>query len=220
MTSEKQLQANRKNAQKSTGPRTAKGKAKISKNAFKHGLLSEDIIIPGEDPKLFAYIKQELVEQLDPIGFQEAEIAERMAVLMWRLRRVYRVEARIFAYEQAVAEVDRTGAERKSHEVKVDKFLALSFADLEIDDEEEYAKASEAEDAAIAHLAKISTGIGRAFMQDAAGNDALSKLSRYETAIDRSLSRLRTELEWLQRMRKEKPSKQPVTIDNVNEEDC
>lgn len=48
MATEKQIQANRNNAKKSTGPRTEKGKARVSQNALKHGLLARDAILPGE----------------------------------------------------------------------------------------------------------------------------------------------------------------------------
>ena len=50
MATEKQIQANRNNAKKSTGPRTEQGKAASSQNALKHGLLARDAVLPGEDP--------------------------------------------------------------------------------------------------------------------------------------------------------------------------
>ena len=43
--------ANRKNAQRSTGPRTARGKARVAQNAIIHGLLSEKALLPDEDPQ-------------------------------------------------------------------------------------------------------------------------------------------------------------------------
>jgi hypothetical protein len=49
MTSDKQGAANRRNAQKSTGPKTPEGKAAVRLNAMKHGLLSKDVLLPGED---------------------------------------------------------------------------------------------------------------------------------------------------------------------------
>jgi hypothetical protein len=53
MTTEKQNEANRINAQKSTGPRTDEGKQRSSQNALKHGLLAKRSVIPGEDPAEF-----------------------------------------------------------------------------------------------------------------------------------------------------------------------
>ena len=43
-----QIRANRENAKKSTGPRTAEGKARVSLNALKHGLLARDTVLPTE----------------------------------------------------------------------------------------------------------------------------------------------------------------------------
>jgi hypothetical protein len=51
MATPAQIAANRANAQKSTGPRTAEGKAASRLNALKHGLDAESLIIPGEDPR-------------------------------------------------------------------------------------------------------------------------------------------------------------------------
>ena len=49
MTSDKQADANRRNARKSTGPKTPEGKAVARLNAVKHGLLSQEVLLPGED---------------------------------------------------------------------------------------------------------------------------------------------------------------------------
>ena len=53
MTTQAQTAANRINSQKSTGPRTAEGKAVVSQNAVKHGLLAREAVIRGEDPGEF-----------------------------------------------------------------------------------------------------------------------------------------------------------------------
>ena len=50
MSSKAQVKANRKNAKKSTGPKTAEGKEKVSKNAAKHGLFAAEAVITGENP--------------------------------------------------------------------------------------------------------------------------------------------------------------------------
>jgi hypothetical protein len=52
MTSEKKAEANRRNALKSTGPKTPEGKAAVSLNALKHGLLSQEILLPREDEEV------------------------------------------------------------------------------------------------------------------------------------------------------------------------
>jgi len=50
MSTKAQIKANRQNAQKSTGPRTAEGKAAVSKNVVKHGLFDSEAVITGENP--------------------------------------------------------------------------------------------------------------------------------------------------------------------------
>ena len=58
MTSPKQIEANRRNAKKSSGPRTAGGKSIAKLNASKHGLLAEQVVIPGEDFEEFEALRQ------------------------------------------------------------------------------------------------------------------------------------------------------------------
>jgi hypothetical protein len=222
MVTKKQEEANRRNAQKSTGPKTAEGKAVVRTNAFKHGLLSEEFIIKGEDPEKFSYLHRELEAELDPVGFQEAEIVERMAVQMWRLRRLYRVEAGIFAYKQAVVEHDQAQKERLNIEYGdySDPEDEEDDAEPQAEDDIAYAEILRREKAAEKRLAEVSTSIGVAYMRDAQGANAIMKLSRYETAMERELSRSRAELERLQRARKENLERQPVTIDNLDEAGC
>lgn len=66
----------------------------------------------------------------------------------------------------------------------------------------------------------MSASYGLAFIRDANGANAFTKLSRYETMMERSLSRLRMDLERLQRARKEYLEERPVIIDHVDESDC
>ena len=63
-TSQKQLKANRKNAKKSSGPKTVKGKKTVSKNAVKHGLYSDDIVIKSKNFSEDADEYKELVNSL------------------------------------------------------------------------------------------------------------------------------------------------------------
>ena len=66
--SESQIAANRANAQKSTGPRTAEGKARSSQNAVKHGLTAkEGPVLPGEDPAEFETFVEALFEDIDTV---------------------------------------------------------------------------------------------------------------------------------------------------------
>jgi hypothetical protein len=96
-TSPKQLEANRRNAQRSTGPRTPAGKARVKFNALKHGLLAKSVILPirsrSEKRSRFDALLAQLIEELKPVGILEDMLVEKIAVSYWRLRRALRAEA-------------------------------------------------------------------------------------------------------------------------------
>jgi len=96
MASESQVLANRCNAQKSTGPRTPEGKAVVSQNAVKHGLLAKQAVIVGEDPGEYEFYRDQMVGELTPVGLVESMLAERVVSLSWRLRRAERLQNEAF----------------------------------------------------------------------------------------------------------------------------
>ncbi len=98
MASEAQVLANRRNAQKSTGPRTEEGKAVAAQNAVKHGLLARDDVIKTEDQGDFDRMREEVMRELDPAGPVETALAERAVSLMWRLKRAQRLQNEVFDY--------------------------------------------------------------------------------------------------------------------------
>ncbi len=106
MVSCKQIEANRRNARKSNGPRTQKGKARSSQNALKHGLTSQEILLPWEDPKEFAQFRQDLYQDLQPAGALEQHLADTIAASIWRLQRIVGIEAAVIAYEHYQGELD------------------------------------------------------------------------------------------------------------------
>jgi len=97
MATQKQINANRRNAQKSTGPRTPEGKARVRFNALKHGMLAKSIILPGkenfESREEFDFLLQSLFDDLQPVGMIEQTLVEKVAVAYWRLQRALRAEA-------------------------------------------------------------------------------------------------------------------------------
>jgi hypothetical protein len=95
VATEKQNAANKRNAQNSTGPTTEAGRSRSSRNALKHGLTAEKVTIDGEDPKQFEAFRDDVLESLRPEGAIEEQLAERIVLCWWRLRRVCRMEADI-----------------------------------------------------------------------------------------------------------------------------
>ena len=66
MSSDRQIKANKQNAQHSTEPRTENGKARVASNALKHGLTGKQIVLPDENPKEFDSFRAGLFEQTEP----------------------------------------------------------------------------------------------------------------------------------------------------------
>lgn len=95
MSSEKKRAANRANARKSTGPRSAGGKRASASNALAHGLCTAAPVLPGEPAAAWVEHRTGVLAALAPDGGLESALAERVAACLWRLRRVV-------AYETAV----------------------------------------------------------------------------------------------------------------------
>jgi hypothetical protein len=108
------LAANRRNAHRSTGPRTPRGKSTSALNARRHGLLARDPVVPGEKAKDYAALRDHLHADLAPVGEVEQLLVERVASLSWRLARLTEVEAMFYAKEadSATNEADYTGVFR------------------------------------------------------------------------------------------------------------
>src|SRR5215216_190465 len=92
VVSQKKLDANRANAQKSTGPRTAGGKCASSRNAATHGLWA-NFLLPGESAEAFGQIRNGMILSLNPRTPFELDLLDRAAALAWRLRRIENAEA-------------------------------------------------------------------------------------------------------------------------------
>lgn len=93
MTSDKQTVANRKNALQSRGPKTEEGKAVVSKNALKHGILSRHVVLENEDKGEFRAVREAFRADLKPVGVVEEMLVERIVTSYWRLQRVLVAES-------------------------------------------------------------------------------------------------------------------------------
>ena len=91
--SQKRIDANRRNSQKSTGPRTVEGKNRSRFNRLKHGLRATVPVLPGEDPAAFQARVDGFMEGLDPQNQVEADLLERVAATTWSLDRANRAES-------------------------------------------------------------------------------------------------------------------------------
>ena len=164
MTTARQTSANRKNARRSTGPKSERGKAVVALNAMKHGLLSGKALLETEDDSELIELGKRLRSTLRPEGELECLLADRVLSCAWRLRRVISVETGIFRQE-----MDGIFGERED--------------------------------------------VGLAFIRDGNGADAFSKLSRYESAIERAMYRALHELQRLRASRAGQPVPPPVVVE-------
>ncbi|MCU0913943.1 MAG: hypothetical protein MUC88_05185 [Planctomycetes bacterium] len=163
MTTEAQVAANRLNAQKSTGPRTEEGKAKVALNAVTHGLRAQGVVLSAEEPGEYERYRERLLAELQPRGLQDQEQAERIVGLAWQLRRAGRYHSAVFAAlceQQAAAEAAAAGA---------------------------------AGDAEAGGLELRDGVLGRMLVADFSGPRVLERVQLYERRIENSLFRARAE---------------------------
>jgi hypothetical protein len=210
MTSDKQARANRQNALKSSGPKTSEGKDAVRHNALKHGLLSQDVLLPEEDEAPLKELGERLRDELQPVGELENLLVDRITAAYWRLRRLGRVEAGIFAWQLYEELAERAQQEAKSYV----STMADVYNDDIIRDRQKHQEAlSKAQEIKAKQDAETAT-LGRTFIRDADNANAFSKLSRYETAIERSLYKALHELQRLQAARRAEGNvPPPVAVD-------
>jgi hypothetical protein len=177
MATEKQINANRLNAQKSTGPKTAEGKVAVAQNAVKHGLFAHDNVIQCENQADFDRFREELIAGLAPVGGVETMMAERIVSLSWRLKRVERMNYEVI--DVMIAKIETNSSESRWRQ-------EAGLLDPE--------------------NGKSELGLGWAIIKDFSGSNVLERLLMYEKRIESSLYKAMNELQKLKRLRREEES--------------
>lgn len=187
----KKLAANRRNALRSTGPRTPQGKKAVCWNALKHGLLAKEIVIPTgaarENPAEFHHLLAQLREYFHPAGTLEEILVEKIAACYWRLRRVLRSEA-----GEIQKGIDDAPAARMSH-LQVQQLLGQPTNTSEAEESQwlEYERAC----------------------RTLPAGGVVDKILRYETSVERQLYRALHQLERIQRRSRGEAVAPPVSIE-------
>jgi hypothetical protein len=101
MTSIKQIEANRRNSLKSTGPKTETGKQAARYNAVRHGLTAETVVGALEDIEDYKAFEAAITADFDAQSAVERELVLRLASLLWRLRRATTIETGLFEIQAA-----------------------------------------------------------------------------------------------------------------------
>jgi hypothetical protein len=172
---------------------------------------------------------------MQPVGYLESLLVERIIVAYWRLRRVGRVEAGIYAWDLYGELARRARSEVRAyehHEYPEYPYKEIIEAaepivvkpTITITDEKKHQEAlSKAEEMEAVRDGETAT-LGQTFVRDADKANAFSKLSRYETAIERSIYKALHELQRLQAARRAEDNVQPpvavdVDVSGVSRED-
>jgi hypothetical protein len=92
MTSFRQIEANRRNALGSTGPKTEGGKRRARRNAVRHGLTAETVVVALEDIEDYHAFEAAIIADYDARTAVERELVLRLAALLWRIRRATAIE--------------------------------------------------------------------------------------------------------------------------------
>lgn len=95
--SQAKMDANRLNAQHSTGPRTPEGKARASLNATRSGLTGQVVVLPGEDLAIYQAFCREYFEEWRPKGPTEKNLVQSLADNQWRIHRAHAHELGVYA---------------------------------------------------------------------------------------------------------------------------
>ena len=182
MATEAQILANRRNSQKSTGPRTPEGKSIVSQNSVKHGLTARQAIISSESQAGFELYRDRILGELAPIGAMESMLAERIVSLSWRLKRAGRMQNQT---------IDAMNADRTCGPLaKLTKSMFFKGHDQ-----------SQGDPCACDR----DLALGRLAIKDFSNARVLERLLMYERRIEHSLYKTILELQRLHLMRKLDP---------------
>ncbi len=214
MATPAQIAANRRNALRSTGPRTLEGKLAASRNALRHGLSSNAALLLDEDPAEFDHFRQSLHDALHPACPLEAALVERIVLAAWRLRRASRFEAGLLDSRacRLVAHRARQAADDLERLCDPDPDWPSDNA-CPLDERAVYMARQPELDASEALTSPTMT-FAVSFADRA---PQLALLIRYESSLDRSLFRAMHELQRLQAARAGRPVPPPAVLEvNLN----
>jgi hypothetical protein len=186
MTSFRQIDANRRNARKSTGPTTEEGKQQSRCNAVRHGLTAETVISALDDAEDYKAFEAAIIADYDAQSAVERELVLRLASLLWRLRRATTIETGLFEIQanhlrqfRAARRVAPTSRGLMSAMFGQDDLVNLS----------EFVSSSLT--GSIERAVDPGTELARCFLRLAnLPNYALDRLSRYEATLWRQVAQI------------------------------
>jgi hypothetical protein len=187
MTSFRQTEANRRNAIRSTGPRTEEGKRQSRRNAVRHGLCAETVIEIVEDIEDYRAFEAAVIADYDARTAVERELVLRLASLLWRLRRATSIETDLLRIQAEILRERRDQTQRQPALRVIETAVCDSSADGW--NASERADHQAARPFPISRSRDISSRDLAHCFQRLANLDAgvFERLGRYETALWRQM---------------------------------
>jgi hypothetical protein len=186
MTSFRQVEANRRNAQLSTGPVTDEGKRRSRQNAVRHGLTAETVIDALEDAEDYGAFEMAIAADYDAQSAVERELVLRLASLLWRLRRATAIESGLFKVQaRQLLQFRQSRRAQQTRQTIIDNNMYPNSAATENDtqkDNDEYLSGDLSESAVVAgsHFDDLTRSFSRLTNLP---TYPLDRLSRYEGTL-------------------------------------
>ena len=190
MTSLRQIESNRRNAQKSTGPKTDAGRQRASQNAVRHGLTAETVIKFLEDPDDYRAFERSVTAGYDAETAVERELVLRLASLLWRLRRATSIETGLLQNQEKLLQEPR---KTKQFQSEPDcEIIPVHFreANIDVSDDRDPSHGPETHYSEATPASRETDGpdVAQRFLGVVdLDNGAFERLGRYEAALWRQV---------------------------------
>jgi hypothetical protein len=205
MTSFRQIDANRRNAQLSTGPVTEEGKKRSRQNAIRHGLTAETVIDTLEDAEDYAAFEIAITADYDAQSAVERELVLRLASLLWRLRRATAIESGLFKIQakHLLQFRQRRQAHQKRQEIIDGVYRNALATDEDMQQDDETSSSSSTLDPgppSTVEPVDPSDNLTHSFVRlSNLPTYPLDRLSRYEATLWRQACQIQFTLQYLDR---------------------
>jgi hypothetical protein len=202
MTSFRQIEANRRNASKSTGPTTEEGKQRSRGNALRHGLTAETVLGALEDAEDYKEFEAAITADYDAKSAVERELVLRLASLLWRLRRATTIETGLFEIQADMGKLTKDrSVDPGSRQIVHALFRPTPTG------HDSVASSATGKSRSPGLTANPSVELARCFLRLAnLPNFALDRLSRYEGALWRQVGQTLFALDALDRRKPQERS--------------
>jgi len=197
MTTFRQIEANRRNALKSTGPKTEAGKEQSRRNAVRHGLTAETVIGLLEDAEDYRQFETAVIADYDAQAAVERELVLRLASVLWRLRRAATMETGLFEIQ-----AEHLHAHRQTRQLLPNSqdVIPAMFGRAAVVSYAPHTQNRGDESGLAGEVKSDNAVIARCFLRLAnLPNFALDRLSRYEATLWRQAGRILFALDALDR---------------------